>query len=114
MRSLRIWKDLSHLEERKLIGDEILIITLCLYLLFVLPIITHLSSSLTSSVSRLVSDEEEEDHHTKSLEMPENSSLEEYIQVQAGDDFSPTLIGTKCYMYFKLVCSTYRCVTISV
>ena len=93
MRSLRIFKDLSHLEERKLIGDEILIIILCQYLWFVLPIITHYSSSLTSSVSSLVSDEEEEDHHTKSLEVPESSSLEEYIQVQAGDDFSPPLIG---------------------
>ena len=65
-------------------------------------------------MSRLVSDEEEEDHHTKSLEVPESSSLEEYIQVQAGDDFSPPLIGTKCYMYFKLVCCTYRYVTKSV
>ena len=55
-------------------------------------------------MSSLVSDEEE-DHHTKSLEVPENSSLEEYIQVQvgeAGDDFSPPLIGTKMLHVFQI------------
>ena len=55
-------------------------------------------------MSSLVSDEEEEDHHTKSLEVPESFSLEEYIQVQAGDDFSPPLIhvGTKMLHLFQI------------